>query len=133
MPSNPYSVRLSAVSQRLATVTFMKPDSHGGVPISYYLVQYKEFGLQDWRDVKSHSIQSESEFPSVLHFLGGFKCQGFASESNPQYQWVHLCHSVMCTPPEMYTCSASQVFPPTHCNNNRLDCFLMLADHSERH
>uniref|UniRef100_H3BWQ8 Neural cell adhesion molecule 2 n=1 Tax=Tetraodon nigroviridis TaxID=99883 RepID=H3BWQ8_TETNG len=58
VPSNPYSVRLSAVSQRLATVTFMKPDSHGGVPISYYLVQYKEFGLQDWRDVKSHSVQT---------------------------------------------------------------------------
>lgn len=60
VPSNPYSVRLSAVSQRLATVTFMKPDSHGGVPISYYLVQYKEVGSQDWRDVKSHSVQSES-------------------------------------------------------------------------
>ncbi|XP_074483536.1 neural cell adhesion molecule 2 isoform X2 [Sebastes fasciatus] len=58
VPSNPYSVRLSAVSQRLATVTFMKPDSHGGVPISYYLVQYKEVGTQDWRDVKSHSIQT---------------------------------------------------------------------------
>lgn len=60
VPSNPYSVRLSAVSQRLATVTFMKPDSHGGVPISYYLVQYKEVGSQDWRDVRSHSVQSES-------------------------------------------------------------------------
>lgn len=58
VPSNPYSVRLSAVSQRLATVAFMKPDSHGGVPISYYLVQYKE-GSQDWRDVKSYSVQSE--------------------------------------------------------------------------
>uniref|UniRef100_A0AAX7W545 Neural cell adhesion molecule 2 n=1 Tax=Astatotilapia calliptera TaxID=8154 RepID=A0AAX7W545_ASTCA len=57
-PSNPYSVRLSAVSQRLATVTFMKPDSHGGVPINYYLVQYKEVGSQDWRDVKSHSVQT---------------------------------------------------------------------------
>ncbi|XP_054864054.1 neural cell adhesion molecule 2 isoform X2 [Amphiprion ocellaris] len=58
VPSNPYSVRLSAVSQRLATVTFMKPDSHGGVPISYYLVQYKEVGSQEWRDVKSHSVQT---------------------------------------------------------------------------
>ncbi|KAM6893824.1 neural cell adhesion molecule 2 isoform 1-T1 [Xenentodon cancila] len=58
VPSNPYSVRLSAVSQRLATVTFMKPDSHGGVPISYYLVQYKEVGSLDWRDVKSHSVQT---------------------------------------------------------------------------
>ncbi|KAM9766445.1 neural cell adhesion molecule 2 isoform 2-T2 [Menidia menidia] len=58
VPSSPYSVRLSAVSQRLATVTFMKPDSHGGVPISYYLVQYKEMGSQDWRDIKSHSVQT---------------------------------------------------------------------------
>ncbi|XP_060923209.1 neural cell adhesion molecule 2-like, partial [Limanda limanda] len=58
VPSNPYSVRLSAVSQRLATVTFMKPDSHGGVPISYYLVQYKETGSQEWRDLKSHSVQT---------------------------------------------------------------------------
>ncbi|XP_034033022.1 neural cell adhesion molecule 2-like [Thalassophryne amazonica] len=58
VPSNPYSVRLSAVSQRLATVTFLKPDSHGGVPISYYLVQYKEVGSMDWREVKSHSVQT---------------------------------------------------------------------------
>lgn len=70
-------------------------------------------------------------FPSVLTFQGTFKCQGFASELNPQYQWAYLCHSVTCTPAEMYTCSASQVFPPTHCNNYRLDCFLLWADHSE--
>lgn len=68
VPSNPYSVRLSAVSQRLATVAFMKPDSHGGVPISYYLVQYKE-GSQDWRDVKSHSVQSESCFLIRVFFV----------------------------------------------------------------
>uniref|UniRef100_A0A6Q2ZKZ9 Neural cell adhesion molecule 2 n=1 Tax=Esox lucius TaxID=8010 RepID=A0A6Q2ZKZ9_ESOLU len=58
VPSNPYSVRLSAVSQRSATVTFMKPDSHGGVPIGHYLVNYKEVGSQDWRDVKSHGVQT---------------------------------------------------------------------------
>uniref|UniRef100_A0A8C6TV48 Zgc:152904 n=1 Tax=Neogobius melanostomus TaxID=47308 RepID=A0A8C6TV48_9GOBI len=58
VPSNPHSVRLSAVSQRLATVTFMTPDSHGGVPISYYLVQYREAGSQEWRDVRSHSVQT---------------------------------------------------------------------------
>ncbi|XP_021427222.1 neural cell adhesion molecule 2 isoform X3 [Oncorhynchus mykiss] len=58
VPSNPYSVRLSAVSQRIATVTFMKPDSHGGVPIGHYLVNYKEVGSQDWRDVKSHGVQT---------------------------------------------------------------------------
>ncbi|TNN35528.1 Neural cell adhesion molecule 2 [Liparis tanakae] len=43
---------------RLATVTFMKPDSHGGVPIGFYLVEYKEVGSQEWRDVKSHSVQT---------------------------------------------------------------------------
>uniref|UniRef100_A0A8C7HLC1 Neural cell adhesion molecule 2 n=1 Tax=Oncorhynchus kisutch TaxID=8019 RepID=A0A8C7HLC1_ONCKI len=58
VPSNPYSVRLSAVSQRIATVTFMKPDSHGGVPIGHYLVNYKDVGSQDWRDVKSHGVQT---------------------------------------------------------------------------
>ncbi|XP_072304806.1 neural cell adhesion molecule 2-like isoform X1 [Eucyclogobius newberryi] len=58
VPSNPHSVRLSAVSQRLATVTFMTPDSHGGVPISYYLVQYRESGSQEWKDVRSHSVQT---------------------------------------------------------------------------
>ncbi|KAJ8255700.1 hypothetical protein COCON_G00195640 [Conger conger] len=58
VPSNPYSVRLSSVSQRVATVTFMKPDSHGGVPIGHYLVKYKDVGSQDWRDVKSHGVQT---------------------------------------------------------------------------
>ncbi|XP_055785348.1 neural cell adhesion molecule 2-like isoform X3 [Salvelinus fontinalis] len=58
VPSNPYSVRLSAVSQRIATVTFMKPDSHGGVPIGHYLVNYKDVGSQAWRDVKSHGVQT---------------------------------------------------------------------------
>ncbi|KAM6945482.1 neural cell adhesion molecule 2 [Aplochiton taeniatus] len=58
VPSNPYSVRLSAVSQRLATVTFMKPDSHGGVPIGHYLVRYREVGSSEWRDARSHGVQT---------------------------------------------------------------------------
>ncbi|KAJ8350816.1 hypothetical protein SKAU_G00259460, partial [Synaphobranchus kaupii] len=58
VPSNPYSVRLGSVSQRVATVTFMKPDSHGGVPIGHYLVKYKDVSSQDWRDVKSHGVQT---------------------------------------------------------------------------
>lgn len=59
VPSNPYSVHLSSVAQRTATVTFMKPDSHGGVPIGHYLVKYKDISSNDWRDVKSHGTQSE--------------------------------------------------------------------------
>uniref|UniRef100_A0A8C1YXM7 Neural cell adhesion molecule 2 n=1 Tax=Cyprinus carpio TaxID=7962 RepID=A0A8C1YXM7_CYPCA len=57
VPSHPYSVRLSAVSQRLATVSFMKPDSHGGVPISYYIISYRDTSAQDWRTVRSHAVQ----------------------------------------------------------------------------
>ncbi|XP_043101981.1 neural cell adhesion molecule 2 isoform X2 [Puntigrus tetrazona] len=57
VPSHPYSVRLSAVSQRLATVSFMKPDSHGGVPISYYLINYRDTSVQDWRSIRSHAVQ----------------------------------------------------------------------------
>uniref|UniRef100_A0A672NW50 Neural cell adhesion molecule 2 n=1 Tax=Sinocyclocheilus grahami TaxID=75366 RepID=A0A672NW50_SINGR len=60
VPSHPYSVRLTAVSQRLATVTFMKPDSHGGVPISYYIINYKDTNSQDWRTVRSHGVQSDT-------------------------------------------------------------------------
>ncbi|XP_059409447.1 neural cell adhesion molecule 2-like isoform X1 [Carassius carassius] len=57
VPSHPYSVRLSAVSQRLATVSFMKPDSHGGVPISYYIISYRDTSAQDWRSIRSHAVQ----------------------------------------------------------------------------
>uniref|UniRef100_W5LCE7 Neural cell adhesion molecule 2 n=1 Tax=Astyanax mexicanus TaxID=7994 RepID=W5LCE7_ASTMX len=58
VPSNPYSVRLSSVSQRIASVTFMKPDSHGGVPIGHYIVNYKDQSSQEWRTVKSHGVQT---------------------------------------------------------------------------
>ncbi|XP_059408252.1 neural cell adhesion molecule 2-like isoform X3 [Carassius carassius] len=58
VPSHPYSIRLTAVSQRLATITFMKPDSHGGVPISYYIISYKDASSQDWRTVRSHGVQT---------------------------------------------------------------------------
>uniref|UniRef100_A0A8C1WJ45 Neural cell adhesion molecule 2 n=2 Tax=Cyprinus carpio TaxID=7962 RepID=A0A8C1WJ45_CYPCA len=58
VPSNPYSVRLSSVAQRMATVTFTKPDSHGGVPISHYLVKYKDISSQNWKDVKSQGTQT---------------------------------------------------------------------------
>ncbi|KAL7845902.1 hypothetical protein AOLI_G00240940 [Acnodon oligacanthus] len=58
VPSNPYSVRFASVSQRIATVTFMKPDSHGGVPIGHYIVNYKDQSSQEWRMVKSHGVQT---------------------------------------------------------------------------
>ncbi|XP_036413508.1 neural cell adhesion molecule 2 [Colossoma macropomum] len=58
VPSNPYSVRFASVSQRIATVTFMKPDSHGGVPIGHYIVNYKDQSSQEWRTVKSHGVQT---------------------------------------------------------------------------
>ncbi|XP_066561854.1 neural cell adhesion molecule 2 [Amia ocellicauda] len=58
VPSKPYSVRLSLVSQRTATMSFMKPDSHGGVPIGHYLVKFRDVASQDWREVKSHGEQT---------------------------------------------------------------------------
>ncbi|XP_030634861.1 neural cell adhesion molecule 2 [Chanos chanos] len=58
VPSNPYSVRLTSVSQRTAMVTFMKPDSHGGVPISHYIVNYRDVSSQEWRVVKSFGVQT---------------------------------------------------------------------------
>lgn len=69
VPSNPYSVRLSSVAQRVATVTFTKPDSHGGVPISYYLVKYKDISSQDWKDVKSQGTQSKCNGSPLLCFF----------------------------------------------------------------
>ncbi|KAI1885178.1 hypothetical protein AGOR_G00217510 [Albula goreensis] len=57
VPSNPYAVRLSSVSQRRATVSFMKPDSHGGVPIGHYLVRYRDTSSQHWRDAQSHGVE----------------------------------------------------------------------------
>ncbi|KAG7239321.1 hypothetical protein INR49_029286, partial [Caranx melampygus] len=92
VPSNPYSVRLSAVSQRLATVTFMKPESHGGVPISFYLVQYKEVGSQDWRDVKSHSVQT---CPVIRHtFLQSFGPEMSSGHDEPQNTSRAECHNL---------------------------------------
>ncbi|XP_036401666.1 neural cell adhesion molecule 2-like isoform X2 [Megalops cyprinoides] len=58
VPSNPYAVRIGSVSQRVATVTFMKPDSHGGVPISYYLVRYRDTSSQHWSNVQSHGVET---------------------------------------------------------------------------
>ncbi|KAK1167618.1 neural cell adhesion molecule 2-like [Acipenser oxyrinchus oxyrinchus] len=40
----------------MATISFTKPDSHGGVPISYYQVDFKESVSEDWRVVRSHGI-----------------------------------------------------------------------------
>ncbi|XP_035390959.1 neural cell adhesion molecule 2 isoform X3 [Electrophorus electricus] len=58
VPSNPYSVRFASVSQRVVTVTFMKPDSHGGVPIGHYIVNYKDQSSQEWKTVKSLGVQT---------------------------------------------------------------------------
>ncbi|TRY92788.1 hypothetical protein DNTS_024859 [Danionella cerebrum] len=58
VPSSPFSVRLSAVSQRMATVSFMKPESHGGVPIGYYLIHFRESKEHEWRTQRSHGLQT---------------------------------------------------------------------------
>ncbi|KAJ8334092.1 hypothetical protein SKAU_G00397310 [Synaphobranchus kaupii] len=58
VPSSPSLVRLNSVSQRRATVTFTKPDSHGGVPIGHYLVRYRNTSSQHWRVVRSHGVET---------------------------------------------------------------------------
>ncbi|XP_073805256.1 neural cell adhesion molecule 2 isoform X3 [Danio rerio] len=59
VPSSPYSVRMTAVSQRMATVSFMKPDSHGGVPISFYIINYRDTSsAQEWRSARTHGVQT---------------------------------------------------------------------------
>jgi len=62
------------VAQRVATVTFTKPDSHGGVPISYYLVKYKDISSQDWKDVKSQGTQSKCNGCSLNVVFDQFRC-----------------------------------------------------------
>ncbi|NWU69266.1 NCAM2 protein, partial [Pterocles burchelli] len=58
VPSNPYGVRVSELSQTTAKISFNKPDSHGGVPIHHYQVDVKEVASETWKIVRSHGVQS---------------------------------------------------------------------------
>ncbi|XP_048396640.2 neural cell adhesion molecule 2-like isoform X1 [Stegostoma tigrinum] len=58
VPSRPYGLRVLAVSQTMARISFTKPDSHGGVPIHHYQVEVNEADSGDWKTVNSNGSQT---------------------------------------------------------------------------
>ncbi|XP_062982814.1 neural cell adhesion molecule 2 isoform X1 [Elgaria multicarinata webbii] len=58
VPSSPHGVKVIEISQTIATVSFNKPDSHGGVPIHHYQVDVKEVTSETWKVVLSHGVQT---------------------------------------------------------------------------
>ncbi|KAG8450289.1 hypothetical protein GDO86_002804, partial [Hymenochirus boettgeri] len=58
VPSSPYGLRVIELSQTYAKVFFNKPDSHGGVPIHHYLMDFKEVSSETWKVVRSHGTQT---------------------------------------------------------------------------
>ncbi|OCT93870.1 neural cell adhesion molecule 2 isoform X1 [Xenopus laevis] len=58
VPSNPYGLRVIELSQTYAKVFFNKPDSHGGVPIHHYQMDFKEVSSEIWKVVRSHGTQT---------------------------------------------------------------------------
>ncbi|XP_072288271.1 neural cell adhesion molecule 2 isoform X1 [Pyxicephalus adspersus] len=58
VPSSPHGLRVIELSQTYAKVFFNKPDSHGGVPIHHYQMDYKEVSSDIWKVVLSHGTQT---------------------------------------------------------------------------
>ncbi|XP_075450068.1 neural cell adhesion molecule 2 isoform X2 [Ascaphus truei] len=58
VPSSPYDLRVIELSQTYAKVYFKKPDSHGGVPIHHYQMDFKEGSSETWKVVRSNGIQT---------------------------------------------------------------------------
>ncbi|KAM4796723.1 neural cell adhesion molecule 2 isoform 2-T2 [Rhinophrynus dorsalis] len=58
VPSSPYGLRVIELSQTYAKVFFNKPDSHGGVPIHHYQMDFKEVSSETWKIVRSHGTQT---------------------------------------------------------------------------
>ncbi|KAM9319459.1 neural cell adhesion molecule 2 [Gastrophryne carolinensis] len=58
VPSSPHGLRVIELSQTYAKVLFNNPDSHGGVPIHHYQMDYKEVSSDIWKVVHSHGIQT---------------------------------------------------------------------------
>uniref|UniRef100_F6W155 Neural cell adhesion molecule 2 n=1 Tax=Xenopus tropicalis TaxID=8364 RepID=F6W155_XENTR len=58
VPSSPYGLRVIELSQTYAKVFFNKPDSHGGVPIHHYQMDFKEVSSEIWKVVRSHGTQT---------------------------------------------------------------------------
>ncbi|XP_077336174.1 neural cell adhesion molecule 2 isoform X5 [Lithobates pipiens] len=58
VPSSPHGMRVIELSQTYAKVFFNKPDSHGGVPIHHYQMDFKEVSSDIWKVVHSHGTQT---------------------------------------------------------------------------
>ncbi|KAM4699799.1 neural cell adhesion molecule 2 isoform 1-T1 [Discoglossus pictus] len=58
VPSSPYGLRVIELSQTYAKVFFNKPDSHGGVPIHHYQMDFKEVSSETWKVIHSHGTQT---------------------------------------------------------------------------
>ncbi|XP_063812437.1 neural cell adhesion molecule 2 isoform X2 [Pseudophryne corroboree] len=58
VPSSPHGLRVIELSQTYAKVFFNKPDSHGGVPIHHYQMDFKEVSSDTWKVVHSHGTQT---------------------------------------------------------------------------
>ncbi|KAM8975899.1 neural cell adhesion molecule 2 isoform 1-T1 [Pelodytes ibericus] len=58
VPSSPSGLRVIELSQTYAKVFFNKPDSHGGVPIHHYQMDFKEVSSEIWKVVRSHGTQT---------------------------------------------------------------------------
>ncbi|XP_043927956.1 neural cell adhesion molecule 2 [Protopterus annectens] len=58
VPSSPSGLIIMKVSQTVAELSFSKPESHGGVPITHYQVDVKEVAAESWRTVYSNGIQT---------------------------------------------------------------------------
>uniref|UniRef100_V9KFI8 Neural cell adhesion molecule 2-like protein n=1 Tax=Callorhinchus milii TaxID=7868 RepID=V9KFI8_CALMI len=90
VPSRPYGLRVVSVSQTVAKISFTKPDSHGGIPIHHYRVDFKEADWEDWRTVNSNG--SETHFvlthlkPNTTHRfrVSAVNGKGQGEPSQPQ-------------------------------------------------
>ncbi|XP_073440600.1 neural cell adhesion molecule 2 isoform X1 [Dendrobates tinctorius] len=58
VPSSPHGLRVIELSQTYAKIFFNKPDSHGGVPIHHYQMDFKEVSSDTWKVVHSHGTQT---------------------------------------------------------------------------
>ncbi|XP_044143507.1 neural cell adhesion molecule 2 isoform X2 [Bufo gargarizans] len=58
VPSSPHGLRVIELSQTKAKIFFNKPDSHGGVPIHHYQMDFKEVSSDTWKVVHSNGTQT---------------------------------------------------------------------------
>ncbi|XP_040194751.1 neural cell adhesion molecule 2 isoform X2 [Rana temporaria] len=65
VPSSPHGMRVEELSQTLAKVFFQMPDSHGGVPIHHYQIDFKEVSSDIWKVVHSSGNRTNVELAGL--------------------------------------------------------------------